>query len=77
MLTGGRCSELAVNTDLTVRTDLTELCTVKLEDNNHPLDSKKVAVVQKVVAVQRWVQNFCFHICWVGDSGLSLLQGGR
>jgi hypothetical protein len=55
--------------------------TVEPEYNDHPWDGTplppKEVIVQKVVVGHRSVPTFCSHISWVGDSGWSLLTGGR
>ncbi len=48
--------------------------------SGHPWDPKKVAVVQRVAAVQGLIQNSReshSRFCRAGDSGQSLLTGGR
>ncbi len=54
--------------------------TVKPVYNGHPWDPKKVAVVQRVAAVQGLVQNSRLSnstVSRAGDLGRSLLTGGR
>jgi hypothetical protein len=48
--------------------------------NDHPWDSEKAAVVQRVTPVQGLVQNSRLSYSFfsrAGDSGRSLLTGGR
>ncbi len=56
------------------------ITTVKPVYNGHPWDPEKVTVVQRVVVVQRLVQNTrlsCSMFIRAGDLGWSLLTGDR